>query len=157
MARAASIDAIQIGQPDLLQSNDARRGRELVRVLDRRLQPAEPGLRRAPFGNVLMKEHPREDDQKGEAERGECDVERRRRGVLHLHGHTHAQFGPRKNVPVTVRLTMTTTMIVNTMLLTRRSGANHCPAPVVPRSTYGSARSAATSSVGTITPPMSAE
>ena len=134
VARFAAIDPPEVWQPDLAQAANAGRLRELVGVLDVAFELPEAGLRRPPLRRLFVKQHPRKDQQERDAEPREQEMQPERRDIPYFHGHTHAQFGPRKNVPMTISPTKAAATAVKIVFAIRRSGANHRPEPDVPRS-----------------------
>ena len=130
----------------------AGRLRELVRVLDRRLELAEPRLRGAPLGALLVKEHPREDREEGDAERRERDVQAGRGGLRVTHAAAPWPH-PRPVRPAEERADdgqhddddheRGEDRVGDAPL-----GREPAPGAAGPRSTYGSTSSAITRSVG---------
>ncbi|MBI4266319.1 MAG: hypothetical protein HY657_18245 [Acidobacteria bacterium] len=78
MARRAAIDAIEIRQPDLLDSAHRRCQAERVGILHSPFEPPELRLDGAPLGQVLLEEHPGKNRQKRDAQDGECLVQAER-------------------------------------------------------------------------------
>ena len=133
VARRAAVHAVEVGQPDLLQAAGAVLGRPAGRLarLDRtRTAPATRATRRGPPSPRPRRRSP--GGRATAATEGEREARARRRGrgprALH-HGHTQAQFGPRKNVPTIVTATTATATTAKTAFATRRSGANQTPTP----------------------------
>jgi len=78
MACGATVDAVDVRQPNLVDSADKWRKLQFMGIFYLALQLGELCLSFAPRRQILLQKNPREDSQEGQTQQSEGNVQRAR-------------------------------------------------------------------------------